>query len=246
MDTNVTAQQFEELPMNGRNFTAIAALAPGVATYPQANINPGGTYSVGAMFAMGGTQFTTGGSFEGSRDNGYYVNGVNINDNWESSISYAPSTEALGTGTIQVADFSAAIGHDIAAVTMQTKGGSSQFHGEAFEFMENTDFNAFNPWANAVQIITATPTTKPILHRNQFGGNLGGPVFIPKLLPGLKNKVFFFANYEDFIEHDGNQLVTASVPSAAEADGKLLRVALHQRLRRGRLQHTQPQPYSTV
>ncbi len=219
VDTNVTAQQFEELPMNGRNFTAIAALAPGVATYPQANINPGGTYSVGAMFAMGGTQFTTGGSFEGSRDNGYYVNGVNINDNWESSISYAPSTEALGTGTIQVADFSAAIGHDIAAVTMQTKGGSSQFHGEAFEFMENTDFNAFNPWANAVQIITATPTTKPILHRNQFGGNLGGPVFIPKLLPGLKNKVFFFANYEDFIEHDGNQLVTASVPSAAELTG---------------------------
>jgi hypothetical protein len=219
VDTNVTTKQFEELPLNGRNFTSIAALAPGVSTYPQANINPGGTYAVGSMFAMGGTVFTTGGSFEGSRDNGFYVNGVNITENYESSISYEPSAEALGTGTIQVSDFSAAIGHDISALTMQTKGGSNKFHGEAFEFIENTDFNAFNPYSNALQIITGTPSAKPILNRNQFGGNLGGPVFIPKLLPKLRDKFFFFANYENFIEHDGNQLVTASVPSAAELTG---------------------------
>ena len=219
IDTNVTTQQLEDLPLNGRNFTSIAALAPGVATYPQSNINPGGTYSVGAMFAMGGTQFTAGGAFQGSRDSGFYVNGVNINDNYESSISFEPSAEALGTGTVQVADFSATIGHDISALTMQTKGGSSKFHGEGFEFMENDDLNAFNPWANAVQIITATPSTKPILHRNQFGGNLSGPIFIPRLMPGLKKRLFFFANYENFIEHDGNQLVTASVPSAAELTG---------------------------
>ena len=219
VDTNVSTRQMEDLPLNGRNFTELAALAPGIATYPQANINPGGTYSVGAMFAMGGTQFTTGGSFEGSRDNGYYVNGVNINDNYESYISYEPSAEALGTGTVQVANFSAAVGHDIAALTMQTKGGSSQFHGEAYDFMENTDLNATNPYDKLVQVITATPATRPTIIRNQFGGNLGGPVFIPKLLPGLRNKVFFFGNYENFIEHDGNQLVTASVPSAAERTG---------------------------
>jgi hypothetical protein len=219
VDTNVTAQQFEQLPLNGRNFTAIAALAPGVATYPQSNVNPGGTYSVGAMFAMGGTQFTTGGTFEGSRDNGFYVNGVNINDNWETSLSYEPSSEALGTGTVQIADFSAAIGHDISALTMQTKGGTTSFHGEGFEFMENTDLNAVNPWSNAEQIITGTPSAKPSLIRNQFGGNFGGPIMIPKLFPRLRNRLFFFANYEDFIEHDGNQLQTASVPSAAEVTG---------------------------
>jgi hypothetical protein len=219
LDTNVSTQQLEDLPLNGRNFTSIAALAPGVATYPQSNINPGGTYSVGAMFAMGGTQFTTGGSFEGSRDNGFYVNGVNINDNYESSISYEPSAEALGTGTIQVADFSAAVGHDISALNMQTKGGSSQFHGEGYDFMENDDFNAINPWVNANQIITSTPSTKPILRRNQFGGNLGGPVYIPRILPFLKDRAFAFGNYENFIEHDGNQLVTGSAPSAAELTG---------------------------
>jgi hypothetical protein len=215
VDTNVSARQFEELPLNGRNFTAIAALAPGVSTYPQANINPGGTYSVGAMFAMGGTSYTVGGSFVGSRDNGFYINGVNVNDNYESSISFAPSTEALGTGTIQIAEFSAATGHDISALTMQTKAGGSKFHGEAYDFLENDALNAFNPWDNAQQIITQTPSAKPILKRNQFGGNLGGPIPIP----GLKNRFFFFANYEDLIEHDGNQLVAASVPSAAERTG---------------------------
>ncbi len=219
IDTNVTSQQMEDLPLNGRNFTAIAALAPGVSTYPQANINPGGTYSVGAMFAMGGTQFTAGGSFQGSRDSGFYVNGVNINDNYESSISYEPSAEALGAGTVQVADFSAAIGHDIAALTMQTKGGSSAFHGEAFEFFENTALNAINPWDNANAIITGQPTIKPVLHRNQFGGNLGGPVFIPKLLPRLRDKIFFFGNYEKMLEADGNQQISTSVPSAAERTG---------------------------
>jgi hypothetical protein len=219
IDTNVTTQQFEDLPLNGRNFTSIAALAPGISTYPQSNINPGGTYSVGAMFAMGGTQFTAGGSFQGSRDSGFYVNGVNINDNYESSISYEPSAEALGAGTIQVADFSAAIGHDIAALTMQTKGGSSKFHGEAFEFLENTDLNAVNPWTHANQIITGQPAIKPILHRNQFGGNLGGPVYIPKLLPQLRDRIFAFGNYEKMIEADGNQQISTSVPSVAERTG---------------------------
>jgi hypothetical protein len=218
--TDISTKQLEDLPLNGRNFTSIAALSPGVSTYPQANVNPGGTYSVGAMFAMGGTQFTVGGAFQGSRDSGFYVNGVNINDNYESSISFEPSAEALGTGTVQVADFSAAVGHDISALTMQTKGGSSQFHGEAYDFLENDALNAVNPWTNANAIITTgAPGAKPSLRRNQFGGNLSGPIYIPKLLPQLKQRLFFFANYENFIEHDGNQLVTASVPSAAELTG---------------------------
>lgn len=216
VDTNVTARQFEDLPLNGRNFTSIAALAPGVATYPQSNVNPGGTFSVGSQFAMGGTAFTTGGSFQGSRDNGFYINGVNANDNYESSISFAPSAEAIGTGTIQVSDFSAAIGHDISALNIQTKGGGNKFHGEAYDFLENTDLNAVNPWSNAYSLITiGTPAIKPALIRNQFGGNLGGPIPIP----GFKNKLFFFANYEDFRERDGNSEITASVPSAAERTG---------------------------
>jgi hypothetical protein len=220
VNTNVSAQQLSDLPLNGRNFTSIAALAPGVSTTPQLNINPGGTYSVGAQFAMGGTAFTTGGSFQGSRDNGFYVNGVNITDNYVSSISYQPSAEALSTGTIQVADFSASNGHDISTLTMQTKGGTSSLHGEAFEFMENDAFNAVNPYDKATSLeLTGEPATKPALRRNQFGGGLGGPIYIPKLLPSFKDKLFFFANYEKFIEHEAGQQNYASVPSAAERTG---------------------------
>jgi hypothetical protein len=220
VDTNVSSQQLDQLPLNGRNFTSIAALAPGVSTSPQVNINPGGTFSVGAQFASGGVTFTTGGLVEGSRDNGFYVNGVNITDNYESSLSYEPSVEALAQGTLQVADFSAANGHDISTLAMQTKGGSSQFHGSAYEFLENDAMNATNAFDKAEsEALLGTPAVKPTLRRNQFGGGVGGPVYLPKLLPWLRNRAFFFANYENFIESDGAEPVYASVPSAAERTG---------------------------
>ena len=220
LSTNVSQQQIEQLPLNGRNFTAIAGLAPGVATTPQLNINPGGTFSVGAQFASGGTFFTTGGLIEGSRDNGFYVNGVNINDNYESSLSYEPSIEALAEGSIQIADFSASNGHDISTLTMQTRAGTNRFHGHAYEYLENDAMNAVNSFDKAEsEIVLGTPATKPTLRRNQFGGGVGGPVYIPKILTLLKDKAFFFANYENFIESDGSEPVFASVPSAAERTG---------------------------
>jgi hypothetical protein len=220
LDTNISERQMEDLPLNGRNFTSIAALAPGVSTTPQLNINPGGTYSVGAMFASGGVSFTTGGVIEGFRDDGFYINGVNIDDNYVSSISYEPSAEALSTATVAVADFSATNGRDVSSLTLQTKGGGSQFHGEAYDFLENDALNAVNPFDKAEsESILGTPAIKPTLRRNQYGGNLGGPIYIPKLLPSLKDRFFFFANYEEFAESDGSEPVYASVPSAAERTG---------------------------
>lgn len=220
VDTNISERQIEDLPLNGRNFTAVAALAPGVSTSPQLNVNPGGTYSVGAQFASGGTFFTTGGSFEGSRDNGFYVNGVNITDNYESSLSYEPSAEALASGTLQVADFSAANGHDISTLAMQTRSGTNQFHGEAYDFLENDAMNAVNPFDKAEsKLVLGTPAIKPTLRRNQFGGGVGGPVYIPHIAPWLRSRAFFFANYENFIESDGSEPVYTSVPSAAERTG---------------------------
>jgi hypothetical protein len=168
-----------------------------VSTYPQPNINPQGTFSIGAQFAMGGTVYTVGGSFVGSRDNGFYINGVNANDNCIGSISFAPSAEAIGTGTIQITDFSAAIGHDISAINIQTKGGGNKFHGEGYAFLENTDLNAFNPWSNALQIITGSPTAKPILIRNQFGGNMGGPIPIDTNT-GIQESAFFLRELREF------------------------------------------------
>lgn len=220
VNTNFSTHQMEVLPLNGLNFTSLQALVPGITTYAAANVNTGGTYSVGAQFAFGGIASTAGGAFEGSRDTGYYINGVNVNDNYESSTSFVPSLEALGTGTATVTDYSAAVGRDFANLSMQTKGGADKLHGEAYNFLENTDLNATNPYNKLVQSITGTPATRQILIRNQFGGNLGGPIYIPKILPRrFKDKFFFFANYQKLLERDGNTLFTASVPSAAERSG---------------------------
>jgi Carboxypeptidase regulatory-like domain len=220
LNSNFSTRQMEDLPLNGQNFTSVEALVPGITTYPAANVNTGGTYSVGAQFAVGGIASTAGGAFEGSRDTGYYINGVNVNDNYESSTSFVPALEALGTGTATVTDYSAAVGRDFANLSMQTKGGANKLHGEAYDFLENTDLDATNPYNKLEQSITGTPATRQILIRNQFGGNLGGPIYIPKVLPrSFKDKFFFFANYQKVLESDGNSLFTASVPSAAERTG---------------------------
>lgn len=216
---DISARQMEDLPMNGLNFTSLTALSPAISTNVEKNINPGGSYAVGSQFSSGGVLFTSGGLVQGSRDNGYYINGVNINDNWEASISYEPSSNALENAKISVADFSAANGRDISTFSVQTKGGSTKFHGSFYENLENDDLNATNSFDKAESLYADLgPVTKPTLRRNQFGFGIGGPVIIPKV-SGLKNRLFFFVNYENFIEHDGSVPVFGSVPSKAERTG---------------------------
>jgi hypothetical protein len=107
LDQAIDQQQIDNLPINGRNFTSLADLSAGVSTTPRNNINLGGTFDVGATYASGGVQYAAGGITEGSRDNGVYINGVNANENYQSSISFQPSAEAIGEARIGVADFSA-------------------------------------------------------------------------------------------------------------------------------------------
>jgi len=84
VDQNIDFQQIQSLPISGRNYTSLVALAPAISTTPLPNINPGGTYNVGATHVMGGTQFAVGGQFEGiPPDNGYYINGVNATENYQ-------------------------------------------------------------------------------------------------------------------------------------------------------------------
>ncbi len=216
LDQAIDQEQIASLPLNGRNFTSLANLAPGVSTSPRTNINVGGTYEVGATFESGGVQYAAGGMTDGSRDNGFYVNGVNANENYESGISYQPSAEAIGEMKIGVADFSAEYGRDFTNFNVTTKAGSNTFHGEAFDFIENDAFNALNPF-DKVRALPGT-ATKSAYRRNMFGGGVGGPVYIPKLL-NLKDRAFFFANYERFPQSLAGGNNYAIVPSDAERMG---------------------------
>jgi hypothetical protein len=216
LDQSIDQQQIADLPMNGRNVTSLADLTPGVSTSPRTNINVGGTYEVGATYESGGVQYAAGGITDGSRDNGFYVNGVNANENYESGISYQPSAEAIGEMKIGVADFSAEYGRDFTNFNVTTKAGSNTFHGEVYDFIENDGFNALNPFDKE----RAFPGTavKSAYRRNQFGGGLGGPVYIPKFL-NLKDRAFFFANYERFPQSLAGGNNYAIVPSDAERTG---------------------------
>lgn len=217
VDQNVDFQQIQSLPISGRNYTSLAALAPAVATTPLPNVNPGGTYNVGATHASGGTQFAVGGQFEGvPPDNGYYYNGVNATENYQGGISYAPSPDALSEARIAVSDFSAATGHDISNFEISTRSGTTQFHGQAYDYLENDILNAGNPYDEAVGL-----SAKPTLRRNQFGGGLGGPVIIPKLYNKLKDRAFFFGNWEQWEERDGLPNTTALLSQRCRAKRQL-------------------------
>ena len=217
LDQNISQDQISSVPMNGRNWTSLTELTPGVSTSPRVNINLGGTFEVGASYTSGGADYTAGGNAEGSRDNGYYVNGVNANENYESGSSFQPSAEAIGEVKVGVADFSAEYGRDFTNLNATTKAGTNTFHGEVYDFFENDALNALVPFNRAQGLFT-----KSAFRFNQFGGGLGGPVYIPKIL-NLKNRAFFFVNYERNPHSLTGPNNLAIVPSNLQRAGRLWR-----------------------
>ena len=97
-------------------------------------------------------------------------------------------------------------------MTIITRGGSNEFHGSAYEFVQNQLFNANDYFSN----LYGKP--KGVFHNNIFGGSVGGPVLLPKFYNG-HNKSFFFLNYEGKRNSSSSNLATASVPTAAERNG---------------------------
>jgi hypothetical protein len=200
----------ETLPVKGRNFTAFATLAPNVTTSTQSNRDPE-TYSVGSHQVASNVTYTVG----GGGNNGYYLNGVNINDNWVGAQSYTPSTEALVEVKLDVANFSAENGRDVSTFSVATRGGTSEYHGSVYDYFQNSALNAWNPYDKQF----AEPGQKQnFFARNQFGGNAGGPIVIPKIFDG-RDKLFFFANFEVMIQRETGAGDPVRVPTEAERRG---------------------------
>jgi hypothetical protein len=192
----------DNLSSKGRNFTSFVQLAPGISTQPRED--NAGTWSAGSHHAIGGIDYVAG----GGGNNGFYINGVNANDNWVGGQSYSPSLEAIDEIKVDVANFSAANGRDLSSLSVTTRAGTNAFRGSVFDYFEDEALNAWNPLE---KLRVAPGTNKPTLARHQFGGNLGGPV--------LRNKVFFFANYEQAYNRRGDEPYFLRVPTAAERQG---------------------------
>ncbi len=172
----VVGAAVQELPLNGRDTLTLAATLPGISGTPTGN----------------GQSAGTGFSIAGGRADGisFLMDGANNNSVTSSGVTYNPNPDTVAEFRILMNNYTAEYGRTGGGiVSVVTKSGTNSLHGSLFEYLRNQDLNANDFFAN----LTGAPV--PILKRNQFGGTIGGPIVIPKLLHG-KDKYFFFFGWQ--------------------------------------------------
>lgn len=206
--TVIDAQKVVELPLNGRSFIQLALLTPGV--------NPGTPGSITVRRLRGSVGQAVGMSANGARDtqNRFYYDGIEAMDLDSYSFSFSPSIDGIQEFKVQSSTYSADVGGAPGGqVNLTTKSGTNSLHSALWWFNRNDAFTALNGFQPRV------PGAKPArLNRNQYGANLGGPVFIPKLYNG-KDKTFFFFNWESGRQVAGSFGGTALIPPAPFRQG---------------------------
>src|SRR5215475_2192276 len=189
--TVIDSSKIVDLPLNGRNFVQLAQLIPGV--------NPGTPGSITVRRGRGSVGQSdpsfgaTAASANGQRDtaNRFFLDGIEIMDYDAVTYSFSPSIDGLAEFKVETSTYSAESGAAPGGqVNMVTKSGSNQLRGTLWEFNRNNDLS------QSYDAIAGKSVTPPRLNRNQFGANIGGPIYLPKIYKG-KNKTFFFFNWED-------------------------------------------------
>jgi hypothetical protein len=126
-----------------------------------------------------------------------------------------PSADAIQEIAYQTSNYSAEFGQaGSAVINMTMKSGTNQFHGTGYDYFVNEFLNAGNPFTITKD---GTGKVRPVNRRNDFGGTLGGPIWIPKIYNG-RNKSFFFFNYEQYLENN-LYTFTDTLPNAAYLGG---------------------------
>ena len=194
------------LPLVNRNAYSEISLTPGVmANNNSPTSNPSGSPNFTVGLPSADVQIN--GSIDGGNPEvAFYLDGGNNITGMRNYGNPAPNPDALQEFRVETSAFGAQYGQFSAAViTVITKSGTNKFHGGLFEFNRNTDFNAF-PWTPPGSTAIKLP-----YHRNQFGGNIGGPI--------KHDKAFFFFSYGGLRQTVGQLLTGAIVPTAAERLG---------------------------
>jgi hypothetical protein len=191
-----------ELPLNGRNAASLALITAGTVLAP-ASADEGSSKTFPVAVTI---------SANGSRQNqaAFRLDGANNNDIYTNVNQPFPFPDAIQEFSVQTSNYSARYGGNAGGVVnIVTKSGANEVHGDLFEFVRNSVFNARDFFA----------TQRDPLKRNQFGGTFGGPVRIPHVYNG-KDKTFFFVGYQGTRLRNtalgGN---TAYFPTAANLQG---------------------------
>src|ERR1019366_9077928 len=195
----ISRGQMENLPLNGRNFEQLIFLAPGVQAV---------TTGVQGSFYGRAPSY----SISGSRPEGQelLLDGATIQGFWRhgagnSIIGTSLGVEGIGEFQLLTNSYSARFGGSGSVMNATTRSGTNSFHGSAYDFLRNSVFDARN-------YFNQSPAPQDAFRRNQFGGTLGGPI--------VKNRMFFFVNYEGVRQLLG-QTVLPTVPDAGARLGNL-------------------------
>jgi hypothetical protein len=163
----VENKKIVDLPLNGRNFTQLAALTPGALTTQVTGQAGPLTGSTKVQIAGGQSSKTE-----------FLIDGISSQEQGLDGVQFVPSVDAIDEFKVQSNSFAAEYGRGTAVVNATIKAGTNDYHGVLFHFLRNEKLDARNFFA----------PSKGAYKQNQFGGTLGGPI--------IRNKLFFFGNYE--------------------------------------------------
>jgi hypothetical protein len=205
LGTVVSPAQINDLPLNGRNFTELLTMLPGVANINTDQNSGGGGGWNGASIGQFSFPAVNGAR---NRSNMFILDGSNDLNTLSGTYNYSPIVDAIlefkSQGHNDLAEYGGAAG---ATVSVVTKSGTNQYHGALWEFLRNQVMDSQGYFNGAL-----AP-----LRQNQFGASIGGPLSIPKLYNG-KNRTFVFVAWEDYVRHTAAE-AGALGPTAAMRAG---------------------------
>jgi Carboxypeptidase regulatory-like domain/TonB dependent receptor len=201
----ITASKMTAMPLNGRSYTDLLALQPGVLPATSLTSDTQQDVGVSALFPSGGLNPGTI-SINGQREfaNAFILNGSDTEEDVNSGTTIIPNLDSIAEFRILTSSFNAEFGeYSGGQINVVTKSGTNEFHGNAFEFLRNTDLDAKNFFSPA----------RGIFQQNQFGGTFGGPI--------VRKRLFFFVDYQGTRMKQGVDTGLIPIPSAQDRSGDL-------------------------
>jgi hypothetical protein len=200
----VSGAEMTALPLNGRSYTDLLAIQPGVA--PISMLLPSSVIMAGVTGGLDPSGDLNPGnlSINGQREssNGFMVNGVDVQEHMNGGTSIIPNLDSIEEFRVLTNNFDPEYGnYNGGMITVVSKSGSNAFHGGAFEFFRNTNLDAKGYFDQS----------RAAFNQNQFGGTLGGPI--------RQDKVFFFTDYQGTRTTQGVSTGNISVPTVAQRNG---------------------------
>jgi hypothetical protein len=202
----VSADNMTTLSLNGRSYTDLLPIQPGIT--PITTMKPNSIIMAGVTGAIEPSGELNPGnvSINGQREsaNGFVVNGGSVQEHMNGGTSIVPNLDSIAEFRVLTNNFDSEYGnYNGGIVNVVTKSGSDMYHGDAFEFLRATPLDSKGYFSD----------TKASFNQNQFGGTLGGPI--------KHSKLYFFSDYQGTRTRQGIETGLISVPSAADRAGNL-------------------------